>query len=254
MSQHNTNHERFKALHTPGDPVVLYNAWDAGSAAVIEAAGAPAVATGSWSVAEAQGYSDGQQLPLEQALLVARNIVRRVNVPVSLDFESGYADDVATLTRNATAALDTGIVGVNFEDQNITAGQMFSLLEQVERIGALRHAAQTSGRPLWINARTDLFLNSPAAQHDGLVDEAIERVCAYAAAGGDSVFVPGLVDPVLIGRVCRGCDAPVNVMAVAGGPDRAGCAALGVARISHGPGPFREAMARLGQAAGAVYA
>ncbi|MEO1574389.1 MAG: isocitrate lyase/phosphoenolpyruvate mutase family protein [Pseudomonadota bacterium] len=254
MSRQADLFEKFAALHTPGDPLVLYNAWDAGSAAVIEAAGAPAVATGSWSVAGAQGYDDGQALPLDHVLMVAANIVRRVSVPVSLDFESGYATAPDDLVRTTMSVLETGIVGVNFEDQDIAAGRLFATDRQVERIGALREAAQAAGQPLWINARTDVFLNAPPEEHATHVDEAIGRVRAYAAAGGNSVFVPGLTDPNLVQKVCAASEAPVNVMASGGGPTRDDIAALGVARISYGPGPFRDAMARLESAAQAIYA
>lgn len=246
--------ERFAALHVPGDPLVLFNAWDAGSAAVIAAAGAPAIATGSWSVAGAQGYDDGQVLPLAHLLMVIDNIVRRVSVPVSLDFESGYAAEPDDLVRNTIAALETGIVGVNFEDQDIPGGHVFKIDQQVQRVRALREAAEAAGRPLWINARTDVFLNAPANEHAALVDEAIERTRAYADAGGNSVFVPGLLDPELIKRVCAASDAPVNIMAVSGGPGNAELAALGAGRISYGPGPFRDAMARLEDAAKKIYA
>src|SRR6185312_14384068 len=107
---------RFAELHTKGNPLVLYNVWDAGSANAVTEAGAPAVATSSWSVAEAQGYHDGEDIPLDLALQIITRIADTVDVPVSADFEGGYSDDHAMLAENVARLLDTGIVGINFED------------------------------------------------------------------------------------------------------------------------------------------
>lgn len=235
----------FHKLHQPGDPLVLFNAWDAGSAAAVVAAGSPAVATGSWSVAAAQGYDDGEAIPLELLVTIAHNIVRHVDVPVSLDFEGGYARDTAQLTDNIARVLDTGIVGINFEDQIMGQDVVYDIAEQAARVSAVRAAAERAGVALYVNARTDLFLLNAPEHHGALMDDALARAAAYADAGASGFFVPGLVSSSLIAQVCAASRIPVNVMAGPTTPDRADLATRGVARISHGPGPYRAAMARL---------
>ncbi|UZD90887.1 isocitrate lyase/PEP mutase family protein [Cognatishimia activa] len=233
----------FTDMHQPGDPLVLYNIWDAGSAKVIEEAGARAVATGSWSVAGAQGFDDGEKLPLEIALMTARRICQTVEVPVTLDFEGAYAVGPTGVASNITLAMKQGIVGINFEDQMIGSKGLHKLEEQSKRIAAAREASEAYGVPLFINARTDLFLKEANQDwHAGLMPQALERLEAYTAAGASGFFVPGLTDPELIARVCEASDIPVNVMTLSNGLSVAELADLGVARISHGPGPFRQAM------------
>jgi len=233
----------FAELHQPGNPLVLYNIWDAGSAKVIEEVGAKAVATGSWSVAAAQGFEDGEKLPLEIALMTARRICKTVDVPVSLDFEGAYAIGPTAVANNICLALKQGIVGINFEDQVIGGKGLHKEADQAKRIAAARNAANDFGVPLFINARTDLFLHETNAEwHAGLMPQALERLATYTEAGASGFFVPGLTDPELIARICEASDLPVNVMASPTGTDRAAVAELGVARISHGPAPFRQAL------------
>ena len=244
----------FAKLHVPGNPVILFNAWDAGSAAALERAGAKAVATGSWSVAAAHGFHDAEALPLELALANAARIVAATTLPVSIDFEGGYATDADGTAATMAALAATGAVGCNFEDQVIgaTPRAVYPTAAQAARIAATRHA---TGPDFFINARTDLFLVSPATGHDAaLADAAIARAHAYADAGASGFFVPGLADLGLLEKVCKGSPLPVNFMAFANAPDAASVAATGVARISHGPGPYRLAMKAFEDAARAVLA
>lgn len=236
----------FAALHRSGDPLVLFNAWDPGSAKAVGAAGARAIATGSWSVAAAFGFSDGEELPLELALDNLRRIVAAVDLPVTLDFEGGYASDPATVAANARRVREAGAVGCNFEDRVVGGDGLYPIDEQCARIGAMREAV---GEAFFINARTDLFLASKPNEHGALVDQALERAQAYAAAGASGLFVPGLVDEGLICAACAASPLPVNVMAMPGTPPARRLAELGVARISHGAGPYRAAMDALAQAA-----
>lgn len=232
---------QFRALHQPGNPLVLYNIWDAGSAKAVADAGARALATGSWSVAAAQGYGDGEAIPLDLLAQIAGRIVASVDLPVSVDFEGGYAVNAAAVARNVALIAAVGAVGINFEDQIVGAAGLHSLEVQVARIAA----AKRGGGGLFVNARTDVFLQEPdRARHAGLIAQAIARGQAYAAAGADGFFVPGLVDSALIAQICAAVDVPVNAMRV-GEMRIADLAAAGVARISHGPGPYREAMAAL---------
>ena len=240
--------KRFAELHVKGAPLLLYNAWDAGSAKSILAAGAQAIATSSWSVAEAQGYRDGEAIPIALAEQIVARIVATIDAPVTVDFEGGYSEDNDKLAENVSRLLDLGVIGINFEDRVVKGSGLYSLDRQARRIAAIRKAAEQKGIDLFINARTDVFFEhgEDAAQ---AVGEALDRAKAYAAVGASGLFVPGLVDDALIGRICEGVTLPVNVMVMDGVPSNARLSELGVARISYGPIPYIRAMKALGQEA-----
>lgn len=241
----------FRALHIAGDPIVLFNAWDAGSASAVAAAGAKAIATGSWSVAAAHGSKDGEHLPLELVLANLARIANTVDLPVTLDFERGYGESADDVGRSVSAAIGAGAIGFNIEDSN--SGGLRSADEQGARLAAARTAAERTGVPVFLNARTDIFLQTPADKHSpALVSDALTRMSIYAAAGADGLFVPGLVDDALIASLCAQSTWPVNVMMSPATPPREQLLALGVARISHGPWPYRQAMAALKDAARAA--
>ena len=236
-----TKFESFAALHRPGDPVILYNIWDVGSAIAVAATGANALATGSHPVADANGWPDGQQVPIDFALANARRIVDAVELPVTVDFEGGYAIEPDEVGGNVGRLADIGAVGCNFEDQVVGGEGLHALDLQVRRITAIRRAV---GDPFFINARTDLFLKTQLYD-DALVDKVIERGKAFADAGASGFFVPRLSDPKQIERVVREVPLPLNVIAFPGAPDKKVWAEAGVARISHGPFPHRALMAKL---------
>jgi len=239
---------RFSELHVKGKPIVLFNAWDAGSAKTIAAAGAKAIATSSWSVAAAQGFEDGEDLPLDLVHQVAARITATVDVPVSVDFEGGYSDDDATLAANIERLLDIGIVGINFEDRVVKGSGLYDIDRQARRIAVIRKTAEQKGVPLFINARTDVFF----VQGDGsaaATREAIERGKAYAAAGASGLFIPGLTMDTLIAQVCENSTLPVNAMMLEGLPSHDRLAELGIARISYGNLSYTQAMKTLAQEA-----
>lgn len=239
--------DSFARLHTPGDPLVLFNAWDAGSALAVAKSGAKAIATGSASVAMAQGFGDGQEVPMEFALENARRIVKAVDLPVTVDFEGGYAVEPREVGQNVAKLAATGAVGCNFEDQVVGGEGLYPVEEQAARIAAVRAAV---GTDFFINARTDLFLKAPQETHDeAMLDEAIERVRAYAEAGASGYFVPMLGDLDMLQRLCSESPIPVNFMTYPGCPSNAEVVATGVARISHGPFPFMTLMGQLEAAA-----
>jgi len=246
--------EAFNALHIKGEPVILFNIWDAGSAKAVADAGAKAIATGSHSVAAANGFDDGEQLPLDFAIANIERIVKAVDVPVTLDFEGGYAADVNTLKTNIKRVFDAGAVGINFEDQVVGGEGLYSIEAQSERIAAIREVADEVGVRLFINARTDVFLKTYPAEHTGeQLEQVVERTNAYAAAGASGLFAPGLRDADLIRELCERSPLPVNIMVLPDTPSNAEMAELGVARISYGPGPYRQMIASLKSAAGEVY-
>jgi 2-methylisocitrate lyase-like PEP mutase family enzyme len=240
--------ETFAALHVPGDPVILYNIWDVGSALAVVAAGAKALATGSHPVADANGWPDGQQVPIDFAFANAKRIVDSVELPLTVDFESAYAVDPEEAGANVARLAATGAIGCNFEDQVIGGEGLHPLDLQVRRIRAIRDAV---GDQFFINARTDLFLKTQTYD-DVLVDEVIERGKAFADAGASGFFVPRLAEPAQIERVVREVPLPLNVIAFPGAPDKAVWASAGVARISHGPFPHRALMAKLEEMAKAA--
>jgi len=235
--------EDFALLHVAGDPVVLFNIWDAGSAAAVGKSGAKAIATGSASVAMANGFGDGQEVPLELALSIAARVVQAVDLPVTVDFEGGYAVEPRNLTANARRLADTGAIGCNFEDQVVGSDDLYPVNTQAARIAAVRAG---TGDAFFINARTDLFLKAPKEAHDAaLAEQAIERGIAYAAAGARGYFIPGLADLSLVERICGAVLLPVNAMHLPGGPSRTEWARAGIARVSHGPFPFMAMQAWL---------
>jgi len=226
----------FVKLHVPGNPLVLFNAWDPGSAAAVAKSGAKAIATGSASVSMANGFGDGQEVPLDLALANAERIVRSVELPVTVDFEGGYAEEVEILAENGSRLAATGAIGCNFEDQVVGTDRLYAIEDQAARLAALRKGV---GDTFFINLRTDLFLKAPAESHDAeLADQAIERGRAYADAGANGFFIPGLADLSLVEKICGMVRLPVNAMHLPGGPTRAQWASAGIARVSHGPFPF----------------
>lgn len=245
----------FADLHRKGDPVILYNIWDAGSAVAVAEAGAKALATGSWSVAAANGYADGEKLPRDVLVSVAKSIVSAAAaLPVTIDFEGAYANDPASAAANVALVCDAGAVGINFEDQVVGGTGLHAVADQAARIAAIRAMADARGLAFFINARTDLFLKEKdPSRHAGLIDEALARADAYARAGASGLFVPGLADPELIRTVCAATALPVNIMMRAGVPDVAVLAECGVARVSHGPYPYIAMMERLKEGARAAF-
>ena len=247
--------EAFRSLHVKGSPVILFNIWDAGSARILEQAGAKAIATGSWSVAAAYGFEDGENIPLDLVLTNIKRIVESVAVPVTLDFETGYATDISALKDNIRNVIAAGAIGINFEDSIVGAKGLQTIEDQSARIRAIREVANETSIPLFINARTDVFLETYPAKHDeGQLEEALRRASAYAEAGASGLFAPGLRDPELIEKLCERSPLPVNILVLPDTPPAKTMAQLGVARISHGAAPYRQMAQALKEAAQKAFA
>jgi methylisocitrate lyase len=249
MTDHARKAEQFHALHVPGKPLILFNIWDAGSAKAVTAAGARALATGSWSVAHANGYDDGEALPLDIAIDNLRRIVTATNLPVTVDLESGYGKTPTQVGETTARAIAAGAIGCNIEDSYPKDGTLRPIAEQVERLRAVRQAAIAANVRFFINARTDVFFQSDDGHDGAMADAALERGRAYAQAGGNGLFVPGLADIALIRRVAAASPLPVNIMVGSKTPPVSQLAASGVARVSHGPGPYLLAMKAVEDAA-----
>ena len=237
--------ETFRRLHSGKPILVLPNVWDVASARIVEQAGFPAIATSSAGVAFVLGYPDGEVISREEMAAAVARITAHVAVPVTADMESGYGrrpEDAAATVRAAIAA---GAVGMNFEDSPGERGEpLLPETQQVERVRAARQAADASGVPFVLNARTDVFLEQvgePAAR----VEHAVRRLNAYRAAGADCLFAPGVTDADTIATLVRQVKGPLNVLASAASPPVPELERLGVARMSLGSGPMRAGLTAL---------
>ncbi len=250
ISEQTRKAAQFRAMHIPGKPLVLFNIWDVGSARAVAAAGAKAIATGSWSVAHANGYDDGEQTPLGLALDNLRRIVSATDLPVSIDLESGYGAAAEEAGNTVRLAIEAGAVGCNLEDCIPASGRLRSPADQAERIRIARRVADEAKVHFFINARTDVFFQQSASQHDDArIAEAVERAHVYAEAGADGLFAPGLTNLTLIARLAEASPLPINIMVVDSTSPLSALAERGVARVSHGPRPYLLAMKVLEEAA-----
>lgn len=232
--------ERFSALHVPGDPLVLYNIWDAGSARFVAEAGAKAIATGSFGVAEANGFTDGETLPLDIVLENLRRILAVTDLPVTIDMEAGYGDTPDEVAQSVGMAMELGAAGINMEDRMPGETALLAVGEAAERMAA---AASTG---IHVNARTDVYRGKePKDYSAAMVDEVLERGEAYASAGARSLFVPFLGDHAIIREICEASSLPVNILWAPGRGTLQDLADLGVARISYGHQPWLWAMEKL---------
>ena len=225
----------FKDLHVKGDPLVLYNIWDAGSARLAKEIGSKAIATSSWAVAHSHGYQDSETLPFKLVLANLKRIVDNVDLPVTIDIEAGYGKTPLEVQNTVAKIIAAGSVGINIEDQIIGGDGLYSCEDQCARIKAIGDLSM----PIFINARTDIFFKHPIETHnDKHLEEALFRANAYAKAGADGIFVPGLQDEGLIKTLCEFSPIPVNIML----KNPKDLSKLGVARISYGPMPYIQAL------------
>lgn len=240
--------QEFGDLHVPGDPLILVNIWDAGSAKAVAAAGAKALATGSYGVAGAQGIADGEAFPLDDAIINLEHIVAASDLPISIDMEAGYGADAGEVRQSVQRAFDAGASGINMEDRMPGENRLIAPDVFAKRVGA---AASTG---LWVNARCDVFRGQSAeADGDALVQQVLQRAKIYADAGAGSLFVPFLSDRKCISAICDASPLPVNILRSSDGPGAAELASLGVARISHGHQPWAAAMSWLTRQAEKIF-
>ena len=222
----------FAKLHQGPGVLILPNAWDAGSARVIEVAGAKAIATSSAAVAWSHGYPDGEALPFDRLIDTVREIARVVSVPVSADIEQAYARDGGEAAESVARVRDAGAAGVNIEDG---AGPPELLADKIGRVKS------SLGDAVWINARTDVYLRN-LASGEAAYEETVRRARLYRAAGADSIFVPFATEDALLGRLVKAIDAPVNVIAAPGVPGVSRLCEIGVRRLSAGIGVAKTSL------------
>lgn len=219
-------------LHVPGDPVVLPTVWDAWSAKVAVDAGFRGLTVGSHPLADSLGYEDGEKMPFKVALARVAEITRAVDVPVSVDVESGYGKKPKRIVEGL---LDAGAVGLNIEDTvHGEDGRMRSAEEHAELIAGLRAAADSAGVPVVINARTDTFKNK-LGPDISRVDTAIERMLLCAEAGATSLYPVAFHDEATLRTICASLPLPVNAIADPVNGDLEMIRRAGAGRVSFGP-------------------
>ncbi|WP_312166403.1 isocitrate lyase/phosphoenolpyruvate mutase family protein [Phenylobacterium sp.] len=233
-----TKADTFKTLHEGPQILVLPNAWDAASAAMMEDAGARAVATSSAAVAWAHGYADGDLLPVPALLAAIDEMARVLKVPLTADIEGGYSDDLAAVADTVRGVVAAGAAGINFEDGGRSPDLHARKIET---------ARKTAGAGLFINARIDVYLRG-LAQGEAALAETLRRAELYRSAGADGIFVPGPTDDDLLATLAREIALPLNVMGRGGVSPAGRLQELGVRRLSSATGPFRAAYAALGRA------
>ncbi|MGL5027331.1 MAG: isocitrate lyase/PEP mutase family protein [Shewanella oncorhynchi] len=226
----------FKALHQQSEPLILTNAWDAASAAIIQASGARAIATISAALAWSLGYPDGQALPKVALLDVVNNILRLSRVPMTIDIESGYSQDPYEVAAFVAQLAELGVAGINIEDGSA------SVAEMVAKIKAIRAHPRCQG--LFINARTDVYLLGLASGEAAVV-MTIDRLTQYQAAGADGGFIPGANQVETAKRLSAAVDMPLNFMLLNEQMDIGELFAAGVQRFSTGPASFLQAYSTL---------
>lgn len=231
-----TSVQTFRQLHAEG-MLLLANAWDAGSARLIESLGARAVATTSAGVAWAHGYPDSCVLPVPLLLSTVTDITRVVRIPLTVDIEDGYSSDPIAVGETVVQLAAMGVAGINLEDGTGAPDLLCAKIEHIKR------ACARNGLDVFVNARTDVYLRGlvPAGER---VDETLLRAARYGEAGADGIFVPGLREHANIRAIASGVSLPLNVLALPGVPSAFELAALGVRRLSAGSGLAESAYAR----------
>jgi 2-methylisocitrate lyase-like PEP mutase family enzyme len=245
--------EALCALHGTGDLVVIPNAFDAASARVLEVAGFPTVATSSAAMAWTAGVADGEELAFETALELHARVARAVAVPASADFEGGYVSGSGSIETTIEALIDAGVVGVGLEDTNFDADgePLRDPEDHAELIARARATADRLEVPLFINGRTDVFFREVGAPEER-AENAIRRLGAYAAAGANGAFAPGISDPGDIARVVERLAVPLNVMYAPSIPSVSELRRLGVGRLTFGAWLYLAALAAVEGVAGEI--
>ena len=229
-------------LHHNGKLLVLPNVWESLGAAMLEDIGYPAVATASGATAFSNGYHDGEKIPFNDLLNILQRIVNSVNVPVTADIESGYAGDNATLAENIRRVIGIGIAGINFEDSHHDEQKLIPIDEQCEKIFLIKKVSTEMGMPLFINARTDVYIKRNNLSDEEKLSQTLLRGKAYKDAGANGLYPIFLKDKNTISTIIKEVDLPVNILLLPGIPNFNELKEIGVARLSLGPGFLKVAI------------
>ena len=229
-------------LHHNGNLLILPNVWESLGAAMLEDIGYPAVATASGATAFSNGYHDGEKIPFNDLLNILQRIVNSVNVPVTADIESGYAEDNATLAENIRRVIGIGIAGINFEDSHHDEQKLIPIDEQCEKIFLIKKVSTEMGMPLFINARTDVYIKRNNLSDEEKLSQTLLRGKAYKDAGANGLYPIFLKDKNTISTIIKEVDLPVNILLLPGIPNFNELKEIGVARLSLGPGFLKVAI------------
>ena len=229
-------------LHHNGKLLVLPNVWESLGAAMLEDIGYPAVATASGATAFSNGYHDGEKIPFNDLLNILQRIVNSVNVQVTADIESGYAGDNATLAENIRRVIGIGIAGINFEDSHHDEQKLIPIDEQCEKIFLIKKVSTEMGMPLFINARTDVYIKRNNLSDEEKLSQTLLRGKAYKDAGANGLYPIFLKDKNAISTIIKEVDLPVNILLLPGIPNFNELKEIGVARLSLGPGFLKVAI------------
>lgn len=230
--------QRLRDLHQADDLLLLANIWNPLTARIVAAKGFPAVATASAAIGPSLGYQDGEQIKRSTLLYMLERIAKSVEVPVTADYEAGYAASLSELDESLRELLDTGVVGINFEDSKPDGSGRWSLAEMAERVATVRQVAESVGVPLVINARPDSFLWGG----EDAMEDAVERAAAYLAAGADCIYPIGPRDEATVTELRRRIDGPINILGDFSAETLKTLHRIGVNRVSLGPFVFRSTM------------
>ncbi|HLQ72662.1 MAG TPA: isocitrate lyase/phosphoenolpyruvate mutase family protein [Bacillota bacterium] len=227
----------FRQLHEQQATFILPNAWDVISAVMFEQCGFKALGTTSAGIATSLGYKDGEHIRFEEMLIAVKRIVSSVNIPVTVDIETGYGETTTEIIENIKRIIKTGAVGINLEDGTGNASDpLHDLDAQVEKITAIKQLSEEN--PVFLNARTDTYwLN--VGDEEMKFTETVKRANAFERAGADCIFIPGLTDESTIERVRKEISVPINLLAAQALPTMETLTNIGIERVSSGSAPFR---------------
>ena len=221
----------FKKMHEDDKIIFLPNAWDLLSALILEQSGFSAIGTTSWGVANAMGYADGEKITFEQLLALAKQMVATVKIPVTVDIESGYSDDINVIADNVLKIAEIGAVGINFEDCSKDGTMLVDVIKQSQILEKIRTHLDNNGyADFFINARIDTYF-----QLENPLLETISRSKSYLESGSNGIFVPGLSSIEDIKTIVEAVDAPLNLMSLPHLTDVNILQECGVKRFSTGP-------------------
>lgn len=238
------NHfETFLQLHQQAEPFLLGNIWDVNSAQIFEAAGYKAIGTSSHAIAAAFGYDDGENLPFETILRVAKRVVATVKIPFTVDIEGGYSDTTAGIIEHIKMLHEAGVAGINLEDTQAKPSRRLQPADEFkQRLTQIADQLERENIKVFLNVRTDAFLlGLPDA-----LEETISRINIYENTGVHGIFVPCIARAEDIRTITRETILPINVMCVPALPDFNALKLLNVKRISMGPFLFNKMSAQTG--------